>query len=71
LLWIGLADCLGTPTAGATAGTWQGGVPWSLYANTTSTNGWDGAGATCVGWGTKVQVERWCRDWSVRGIDAW
>jgi hypothetical protein len=32
---------------------------------------WDGAGATCLGWGTKEQVERWCRDWGVRGIDAW
>jgi hypothetical protein len=68
LLWIGLADCLGQPNPGEGAGAWSGSMSWNAYAQE---NPWDGAGATCVGWGSTAQIDRWCRDHSVRGIEVW
>jgi hypothetical protein len=65
ILWAGVADCVASPSSEG-AGEWSGGVPWGereIGASSTP--------VMCVGWATRREIAAFCRDPTVRSVDAW
>jgi hypothetical protein len=66
VLWAGVADCIPTPSMDG-AGSWTGDIPWGAREIGPSSS----IPAMCVGWTTRREIAYWCRDPTVRSVEAW